>query len=210
MGESNSVYVFKGPTLLEFQKGFCDVVREFGGRCDWDEHPSGIESKLLTSHNDNVHAAYIDWQGYQIAIALGQNLGIPWINVRIQEGSLWDYSLYQGSENLDNFSTMPEYWEDDPEFLASWRGQAAILSKAWSIEKSHVENYLRPWYGGVDEDDCIVHNPELAGRAYPDDQFEYGDIWQMTDFLRALGAHDPNWDQPQCVPRLLVPAKTKS
>jgi hypothetical protein len=210
MGERNSVFVFKGPTLEEFQTAFCEVVRQLGGRCVWDERPPAMKSLLLTSHKDRIHAAYIHWEEYKIASALGKRMKIPWINVRIQEGSLWDYSLYQGSEKLDNFSTMPEYWDSNPEFLANWRGNADVLANVWNIEKSRFENYMRPWYGGIDEDNCIVHNSELTGRAYPEDQFEFGDIWQMTDFLRALGAHDPNWDKPECVPRLLVPAKTRN
>lgn len=206
MGERNRVYVFKGPTAEQFRDEVCKVVRQLQGLCVWDEHPDPPRSLLLTSHQDNVHAAYIHWKEYEIASRIGENLGIPWIILRIQEGSLWDYSLYHGERNVNNFSTLPEYWENDPGFLASWRGDAEVLAKTWGLPEASISAYLKPWFGGL-EDECLMLSPHLSGqKAYPHDQSEYGDIWQMNDFLRALGAHDPNWGEPHSVSRLLVPA----
>jgi hypothetical protein len=207
MAERNRVYVFKGPTEDEFREGLCSVVRQLRGLCVWDEHPDPRRSLLLTSHRNNVHALYVHWKEYEITSRVGENLDVPWIALRIQEGTLWDYSLYQGKSNLNNFSTLPEYWEDDGRFLTKWRGNAELLAKTWGIEEPTISAYLRSWYGGLDEDDCLILPPELTGKkAYPHDQSEYGDIWQMNDFLRALGAHDPNRGEPHSVSRLLVPA----
>jgi len=200
MAERNSVYVFKGPSLDEFRDAVISVVRKLGGKLDWDARPEPISANLLTSHNANVHAAYIHCDGYQVAKTIGYDLGIPWINVRIQEGALWDYSLYHGDSHLDNFSTLPEYWENDAEWIATQRGNPGLLAKYWQVDVSAVQNYLKPWGCEVDENEGVFRTL-LRGKAYPDDQFEYGDIWQMTDFLRALGAHDPNFGEPHSVPR---------
>jgi len=200
MSERNSVYVFKGPTLDEFRDTAVSVVSRLGGHLDWDARPAPIDADLLTSHNSNVHAAYIDCREFEVATGIGTDLKIPWINVRIQEGSLWDYSLYEADSHVDNFSTLPEYWEDDPEWIASQQGNPEVLADCWRIDRSAVENYLKPWGFEVDEDRGVFRTL-LRGKAYPTDQYEYGDIWQMTDFLRALGAHDPNFDQPHCIPR---------
>jgi hypothetical protein len=118
--------------------------------------------------------------------------------VRIQEGSLWDYSLYDGASHIDNFSTLAEYWDDNPEWIATQRGNPTLLARVWRIDQATVENYLKPWGFELDGDSFRT---SLRGKAYPTDRHEYGDIWQMTDFLRALGAHDPNFDQTHCVPR---------
>ena len=201
MAERNSVYVFKGPTTEQFRDAAHAVVEGLGGKLDWDARPEPINARLLTSHNGNVHAAYIHCEGYKVAMGIGSTLETPWINVRIQEGTLWDYSLYRADLHLDSFSTMPEYWEeDDEDWLATQRGNPKLLAECWQLDTAYFENYLKPWGYEVDEDEGVI-NTSLRGKAYPRDNFEYGDIWQMTDFLRALGAHDPNFDQPNCIPR---------
>jgi hypothetical protein len=200
MGERNSVFVFKGPTLDEFRDAMSLVVEQLGGRLEWDARPSPAHAPVTTSHNDNTHAAYIHPKGYEIAMRMGTRLACPWINVRIQEGSLWDYSLYEANRSIDDFSTLPEYWNDDVTWQATRRGNPELLANCWQIEQSRIENYLRPWGFKLDEDE-EVFKALLRGKAYPTDRHEYGDIWQMTDFLRALGAHDPTWDQPHCIPR---------
>jgi hypothetical protein len=40
----------------------------------------------------------------------------------------------------------------------------------------------------IDEDTA---DTVLRGKAYESDQFEYSSIWQMNDFMRALGGLDP-------------------
>ena len=104
------------------------------------------------------------------------------------------------SLHVDNFSTLPEYWGGDLEWMATQRGKPELLARCWQIEQSKIENYLKPWGFELDEDEGVI-NTTLRGKAYPTDQYEYGDIWQMADFLRALGAHDPNFDEPHCIPR---------
>lgn len=203
MGERNSVYVFKGPTLDEFRDTMATVVSRLDGRLDWDARPTPIGANLLTSHNVNVHSAYINCKGYEVATGIGAELRIPWINVRIQEGALWDYSLYEAGSHLDNFSTLPEYWGEDSEWIGTQRGNPELLARIWRIAQSTVENYLKPWGFELDENEGVF-NTLLRGKAYQTDRHEYGDIWQMTDFLRALGAHDPNFDQPHCIPRRLT------
>jgi hypothetical protein len=208
MGERNSVYVFKGPSIDQFRDAITSVVAELGGRLKWDQHPDQFVAGMLTSHNDTVHAAYIHQKGHEVAEEIGVRLKIPWINIRIQEGSLWDYSLYDGKIHVDNFSTLPEYWEDDEEWQATQRGKPNVLANLWQVDQRTVENYLKPW--GYKRLDDRIFDTILRGKAYPTDRFEYGDIWQMTDFLCALGAHDPNFDEPHSIPRhLKFPSRKK-
>lgn len=200
MGESNSVFVFRGTTENELQEQMSIAVTSFGGQLDWSARPDAMSAKLLTSHRDNTHAAYIDLKGFEIAKAIGKSLGITWMNLRIQEGSLWDYSLYSGADHADNFSTLPEYWDDDSEWIATQRGNPELLARLWQIEQNTIDRFLRPW-GMEQDEEARIFRTRLQGKAYPSDRYGYGDIWQMTDFLRSLGAHDPNFDQPTCVPR---------
>jgi hypothetical protein len=208
MGERNSVYVYKGCMPDDFRDTATSVVVELGGRLEWDVHPDPMDAAMLTSHRGLVHAAYIHLKEGEIAKRIGSRLAIPWINIRIQEGSLWDYSLFHGEPHLDNFSTLPEYWEeDDQEWLATQRGKLDVLARTWQVEESAIANYLKSWGYELIGD---AFRTTLRGKAYENDRHEYGDIWQMTDFLRALGAHDPNWGEPHSVPRLLeFPSKRR-
>jgi len=203
MSERNSVFVFKGPTIEEFREAAQQAAEELGGRIAWDVNPAPMEANLLTSHNDRVHAAYVNYwpEDYLFSLAIGKRLAIPWINIRIQEGSLWDFSLYEGENNLDNFSTWPEYWNDDADWIATQRGRPEALARAWNIDRASIENYMRSWRPEDDGGGSVRF--ALRGKAYPADRHEYGDIWQMADFLRALGAHDPNWNEPHSIPRHL-------
>ncbi len=207
MGERNSVYVFKDCSEEQLRDSLVCAVADLAGQLQWDTHPNPMQARMLTSHNDRVHAAYIHDKGHEIASLVGKRLAIPWMNVRIQEGSLWDYSLYLAEEHLDNFSVHPEYWDDDEAWQATQRGKPEVLAKVWKVDQSRIENYVKPW-GRVVVDEGTYERTR-RGKAYPGDEFGYGEIWQMNDFLRALGAHDPNYDQPHCVSRLLTFARKK-
>ena len=143
---------------------------------------------------------------------------MTWMELRIQEGSLWDYSLYRGDAHLHNFSTWPTYWDTDRQFVESQRGNVDQLVQSWGCEKQRVANYLRQWkekfhwysypLGWIK----WLYSPPIVmstghwyfrlfnpiellphGKAYDSDEHEYGDIWQVLDFLRALGATDPTY-----------------
>jgi hypothetical protein len=178
------------------------VVEELGGYLDWNSHPAIAEANLLTSHGSNTQAAYIACKGYDIAEGVAGVLGIPWMELRIQEGALWDYSLHEAETIIDNFSTLPEYW-GDPTWLEIQRAKPGVLARSWQIEESKIENYLRPWGYQLDEATGVFET-KLRGKAYPADRYEYGEIWQMTDFLRALGVQDPGEGPPHGTPRELT------
>ncbi|MEX2112307.1 MAG: hypothetical protein WD845_03935 [Pirellulales bacterium] len=192
MGERNSVHAFKGPTAEQICAGIEDAVAELGGQVHWDQRPDSDQCSLWVSHNNVVHSAVFGQRDYEIASFVAVRFNCPYLNVRIQEGSLWEYSLFLGATHLDNFSTLPEYWVDlefpaegELEWLETRRGQPQVLAQTWGIDQKRIERYLRPWGWNLGED-CFTTT--LRGKAYESDHHEAGDIWQMTDFLEALGA----------------------
>ena len=192
MAERLTLRVLKGCSEGEFRAGVEETVAHHGGHVFWNAAPQDADEDFRTSHNGVVHALYLpylDGTDYSICLDVGRLLSVSWIEVRIQEGTLWDYSLYTGDKHLHNFSVLPEYWEEDEEWIAGQRGDPRILAETWGIDRSRIENYLRPWRFRLleDEDMEIVS----GGKAYDSDLHEYGDFWQMHDFIRALGAHDP-------------------
>lgn len=206
MASRRSLFVFRRPTLTEFREAMERVVTKLGGQLDWDSHPPAEEAALLTSHAPNTHAAVISTHEHEIASGVAEMLGIVWMHLRIQEGALWDYSLYDGRRQIHNFSTLPEYWDDEPSFIERHRGNPEELARLWELPQSTIERYLKPWGYVLDKEDGIFET-KLRGKAYPTDECEYGQIWQMADFLRALGVQYPGNGPPHGTSRKLTFAK---
>ncbi len=142
--------------------------------------------------NEDVHTLYLGREsgtGQRIAREIGLRLTIPWLHLLIGEDTTWEYQLYQGSACLDKFSVCPQYWDDDPNFIAEHRGNPDLLAAAWSIPKERIVNYLVNWQ--MRDLDDATFEFMLSGKAYETDRFSYGEIWQMFDFLNALGGKDP-------------------
>lgn len=199
MSERLTVRLFKGPTQREFEEGVTRIARSHGGDILWDTDPQFPVDGCRTSHHDDVQVLWMRYQANGadslLCMKLGDKLNVPWMEARVQEGSHWDFSLYLGGEHLDTFSTLPEYWVDmtclsaeDREFLDSRRGRPDVLAKTWNVPQSSIENYMRAWGWHASEEEVGIHETLLRGRAYAKDECEYGDIWQLYDFLRALGA----------------------
>jgi hypothetical protein len=110
----------------------------------------------------------------------------PWMELDQVEGDHWDYRLYRGAEFLHDFSTFHQYWTNDPKDAEPFRGDAAQLASVWGVPVEQVAPYLRNW--GERPDGRIAARHKLRGKARPGDEFPYGDMWQILDFLRALGS----------------------
>jgi len=178
---------------------------EQGGKITWNTAGKGKED-LRVSSRGSVHSLYVPYQdrAYQFCLEAGRCLNCPWIEIRIQEGSLWDYALYRGAELADKFSVAPEYWEDPDDvtddYLHAWRGKPEVLSKLWGLPLSAVDRYLVSWgFHLVDEDTSEFR---LKGKAYPEDKYEYGNPDQMYDVLRVLGGEFPATNHTLILPSL--------
>lgn len=193
MGERLVLRCFNGPSEKQFQKGFAEQVERYGGEVHWHLPKTEPGEDLRTAHAGQVHTIYLPYLGgadYLICRLVGAALEAPWIEMRIQEGALWDYSLYDGAKHVDQFSTLPEYWdEDDEQAMERGLGDPDLVARLWSVPKERIERYLRHW--GMEPLGDGLFETKLKGKAYESDEDEYGSIYQMFDFLRSLGAVDP-------------------
>jgi hypothetical protein len=219
MGERIQVRIYRGVSEPIFRQVASEVASKVGGAVVWDARSNTPRDGMSTAVSDSAISVYLPYLGgvdYLFCSAIAMRLNAVWMELRIQEGSLWDYSLYRGDTHLHNFSTLPTYWNTDRAFVRSQRGDVDQLVAVWGCDKNRVANYLRqwkmrfPWYSYPLGWIKWVYSPPRVmstghwyhrlfggyktvprGKAYESDQHEYGDIWQMCDFMRALGAADP-------------------
>lgn len=121
-------------------------------------------------------ADFMDWE--PAAAFLSTQLRKPVFSFHIHDGDFWMFHLYVAGALVTAFNPLPEYWGELPEAeLKFMRGDAAALvPHVPGLKVADIERYLRDW----DE-------AEDTGKAYPDDEFEYGTDWQLVDFMRRLG-----------------------
>ena len=125
-----------------------------------------------------------DCCGYEeLAIELSEKLPSPVLLLYIYDDDFWGYYFYEKGKELDQFSPMPDYFEDcSPQEMQRCAGDSALLARYFSVEQGSIENYLRQW-----TPDMVEQYGEDEEKAYPDDEFGQYDCWQMADFMKKLG-----------------------
>lgn len=117
-----------------------------------------------------------------LARALSDASENPVMLLYIFDGDYWGYDFCAGKEE-DHFSTLPDYFRPasqeekqrlngNPDVLLGW-------FPVWDI--SRIGNYYVHW------SDLDTWELEDGLTAYPNDQYPYGDCWQMLDFAARLG-----------------------
>jgi hypothetical protein len=195
--------LFRGGNAVSFREAVGQAASSLGGTVTWDQHGPG-PSDLRFSTRGEVHSLYVPYQdaAFPFCREIGRILDCPWIEIRIQEGALWDYSLYRGNECIDMFSVAPEYWLEPADitedYLRCWRGDPRKLATLWQLPLASVERYIVSWcLHTVDED---TYEFRLKGKAYPTDKYDYGNADQMYDILNTLGGEFPLGDHTLILP----------
>jgi hypothetical protein len=120
---------------------------------------------------------FFEWD--DAAAHLSQSLDVPVFSFHIHDDDLWMYVFFVAGEAVDQFNPIPRYWDDSlpEEECQEWGGNPRTIAR-WCphIEETAIGKYLIPW---------DLEN-ESPGRAYEDDEFTYGDCWQLVDFMRKL------------------------
>lgn len=115
--------------------------------------------------------------GYDsLAKAVSRETGKVFLLLYIYDGDYWGYWLYDKGTAIDQFNSMPDYFEEVPEEeIHKLKGDAEIIAKYFDVEATSIERYLVRW-----------SEETMDKKAYEDDEFGYED-WQMADFMRKLG-----------------------
>ncbi len=97
----------------------------------------------------------------------------------IYDEDFWGYFLYDRGTQKDEFLPLGQYFQEDNPPIP---GNPALLASCFGIQPQEIDRYLVVWEEDMEEDVL----------AYPQDEFPYGDCWQMADFLKRLGFPYPD------------------
>lgn len=120
-----------------------------------------------------------------MAWALSRRHSCPYLWARLQEGDHWDFGLSHGERAIADFSTRVAAFDYDGVLPRPWKkGGPEAVAETLGVPLSRIERYLVDW-------DSLPPEALLREKAYPDDRYCYGDGDQLSDFMRAIGANDP-------------------
>ncbi len=125
---------------------------------------------------------FYSWDEY--SAHLSRALQTPVFSFHIHDGDFWMFIAYRDGQEVARFNPIPEYWKPlDIAEMERWSGDAeAVTALIPGLSAANIQNYFIRW----------TEDESWAGRkAYPDDKFEYGEDWQLTDFMRRLGFEYP-------------------
>ena len=124
----------------------------------------------------NDHAAGFD----PLAEALCAKLNATVLMLYIYDDDFWGYFLCENGREIDRFSPLPDYFDEDEEAVARYAGTPGQIARCFDVAEEEISRYIVRWSEDIlDSDACET--------AYEDDESTYGDCWQMADFMRKLG-----------------------
>lgn len=136
---------------------------------------------IIQEENNNTSILYpthfIEWD--KISEFISNELQAPVFSFHIHDGDLWMYLFFQNGKLINQFNTVPSYWEGEMTYeeLQQWAGDAEMISNLLpTIHSSEIKKYFKFW---------DLEN-EIKEKAYPTDEFTYGDCWQLVDFMKKL------------------------
>lgn len=120
---------------------------------------------------------------YETSTFISRNLNALVMSIHIHDDILWMFELIFEGEIVAKFNTIPDYWNEMSEDeINQWNCSAELISKyITNAQAKDIENYLIQW----------ENLDPKASKAYPDDEYNYGNCWQVLDFLKKLGINYP-------------------
>ncbi len=122
-------------------------------------------------------------QWFELSQHLSYRLQKPVFSFHIHDEDFWMYYLFHKGEEVGHFNPVSEYWGTlSPEEKILWSGDPQLISQLVpDVHPSSIEKYLVEW--------DVSKN--VQEKAYPDDEYTFGDCWQMCDFMRKIGLSYP-------------------
>lgn len=117
-----------------------------------------------------------------LAFEIARRLNAVHMELRVQEGDHWDFSLYRSGAVIADFSTRVGAFNDDPDAPRPWKsGDIDAFADAWDVPVDRIAPYLIDW-DAQSQPQWVV----------PGDRFQTGDWCQILDFMQAIGVTPPH------------------
>jgi hypothetical protein len=198
MGEFVAATAFQTERTDQVQ----DAVAGFFAEHQW---PADRADAGVVGTDDVLIFASVDgwtvvlWPAYfadvPAAQFVSQALGVLASSAHIHDGDYWGHTLLRGSDVIDRFASMPDYFTDDPEEAAAlartWAGNPAAVAEAVGRPVADLAPYLVPVVVDGDDDGELNEEPAGLGKALPGDEFDLDNAWVFIDFWRRLGITYP-------------------
>lgn len=126
------------------------------------------------------------WSFYEF---LADALSVPILVFHMYEDDYWQYDLYMRQKMIDTYNVSIVFYP--PEAQPSQEAlqiKPHTLSQYWpNINILDIKHYFVPWR----EDEYNHSNTTTSRKAYEDDVYRRGDVWQLSDFMQKLGLAFP-------------------
>lgn len=151
----------------------------------WSDFPYVVASKKIVALAV-PDALVLTSDAWPLAQEVARLVDEPHLELRIQEGDHWDFTLFHRTQVIADFSTRVSYFNSDSAVSRPWKqGSAETFASAWNVPLARVAPYLSDW------DSLTAPAFAAEGDSYPS-----GEYWQILDFMRAMGVDDPG-NHPQ-------------
>jgi len=146
----------------------------------WSDWTYVVESKQMVALACPDALVLAD-EAWRLAAEIARVLDAPHLELRVQEGDHWDFTLYHRAQVVADFSTRVSYFNSSAPAPRPWKlGNAAAFAELWILPLQRVLPYLVDWDQSAD-----------SRFAVEGDSFPTGDWRQIFDFMRAIGIDNP-------------------
>jgi hypothetical protein len=151
---------------------------------------AGRQLKVTFWDGDGCSGFLLDplWHTDMLLMTIPYQFGGVWMDVRWQDGDWWDLTVYDGANHLVGHSVNP-WAHDDPVDLTHNEFRINRVCELWPRQSERIRPYLLPWREPQRRGKKTEWVPR-TGKAYPSDEYEYGDADQIHDFAAAFGIGD--------------------
>ena len=147
----------------------------------WSDWTYGVRPKKMVALacGDSL---VISSEAWRLADEIARLVDSPTLELRVQEGDHWDFTLFHRAEVIADFSTRVSYFDYDSTASGPWKqGDAMSFSTTWNVPLEQISPYLIDWDS--------LPTPHFVA---DDDEFSTDDWRQVFDFMRAIGVDYPD------------------
>lgn len=124
---------------------------------------------------------FFDWD--EASQHISRELNTSVFSLHIHDSDLWMYIFYNCGEAVDQFNPIPDYWQEiSSEEIEKWKGNPGVICNlVKDVAIDDIRNYYKFWDMLEDEEE----------KAYEEDEFYFGDDWQIIDFMNKFNLSYP-------------------